>query len=266
MPVYIIQAGMGVIGIGAAIISTYYTTIWLLEFLPLSFSLLLSGIMIGFSVSAFETVILFFTGQVTKNKYAKVSIATGFIFLWIIVSAFSIVSTIAGQYNKHVSNLRDKSKEVSSTAGADWNIIQEKESDLKARINEYRKQMKTYDKLSSEMESIESRTTNENTWNENQWRTRKSQENIERLSEELNKVRDEKRVLLNKNRETGVVLTDKSKAKDIPNFYGWLAGVLSMNEDLVQFFLSLFPAVFCDIVAPVGIALSLFLRNKYKKA
>ena len=265
-PVYIMQVVMGIIGIGAAIISIYYTTIWFLEFLPWAFALLLSAIMVGFSIAAFETVILFLTGQVTKSRAAKISIATGFIILWIIVSAFSIVSTIAGQVNKHAQNLQESAKKEINISGVSWNIIQERKTDIRTRINEYRQQIKGYNNISSGMDNLDSRTANEKTWAETQWRLKKAQESVEKLSDEMNKVREEEQTLLEKSKKSGIVLSTKKEAKDTLNFYEWLAGILDMREDLVQFFLSLFPAIFVDIIAPVGIAISLFLRNKYKKS
>jgi hypothetical protein len=265
-PVYIIQIIMGIIGIGAGIISVYYTTIWFLEFLPWAFALLLSAIMVGFSIAAFETVILFLTGQVTKSRTAKISIATGFTILWIVVSAFSIVSTIAGQVNKHAQNLQESAKQEVNISGVSWNLIQERKTDIRTRINEYRQQIKGYNNISAGMDNLDSRTANEKTWYETQWRLKKAQESLDKLSGDMDAVRTEEQALLEKSKKSGIVLSTKKEAKDTLNFYEWLSGILDMREDLVQFFLSLFPAVFVDIIAPVGIAISLFLRNKYKKS
>ena len=264
-PVYIIQVIMGIIGIGAGIISIYYTTIWFLEFLPWAFALLLSAIMVGFSIAAFETVILFLTGQVTKSRTAKISIATGFTILWIVVSAFSIVSTIAGQVNKHAQNLQESAKQEVNISGVSWNLIQERKTDIRTRINEYRQQIKGYNSISAGMDNLDSRTANEKTWYETQWRLKKAQESLDKLSGDMDAVRIEEQALLEKSKKSGIVLSTKKEAKDTLNFYEWLAGILDMREDLVQFWLSLFPAVFVDVISPVGIAVSLFLRNKYKK-
>jgi hypothetical protein len=261
VPIYIIQFLMAIIGIGAAVISVYYTTIWLLEFLPWAFALLLSSIMVGFSVSAFETVILFMSGQVTESRTAKATIAGGFIILWIIVSFFSIASTVAGQYNRHVQNLREEAKAGVSTGRQNWAILQEQKGELQKRLSEYREQVSTLNKIMAGMSDVESRTRNNQVWYETQFRLQKANEQMSKVALDLDKVRDEERVRLEESRKTGIVLSTTS-AKDIPDFYAWLSNVTGAERDKAQFVMALFPAVFCDIMAPVALAVALFLRRK----
>lgn len=261
VPIYIIQFFMAIIGIGASIISVYYTTIWLLEFLPWAFALLLSGIMVGFSVSAFETVILFFTGLVTTNKTVKLVVASGFILLWVIVSFFSIISTVAGQYNRHVANLRDQAKMGISTGRAQWNIVQERKIDLQKRIIEQREQMTVLNKVLSGMSDVESRKANNAIWYETQYRIQKLGEKMSTTSTELDKIRDEESKQIEESKKTGALLS-LSDPKGIPDFYSWMSNVTGIVKDKVQFWMSLFPAVFVDIIAPVALAVALFLRRR----
>ena len=46
------------------------------------------------------------------------------------------------------------------------------------------------------------------------------------------------------------------------NFYDWMSGVLGAERDRVQFLFGLLPAIFTDILAPLGIAVALFLNKK----
>ena len=260
VPVYIIQAVMAVIGIGASIISVYYTTIWLLEFLPAAFALLLSGIMVGFCVTAFETVILFMSGYVTEGRVTKVVISLGFIFLWLVVTAFSIMSTVAGQYNRHVDNLREYSKQGASVAHSQWLILQEQKTELQSRLSEYREQMKVLNNIMKSMGDLESRSGNNKVWHETQFRLQNVGKQMSGLSIELDKVREKEREQISESRKTGAVL--HGSAEDIPDFYGWMSKVTGADRDKVQFWMSLFPAVFVDIIAPVSLAIALFLRRR----
>ena len=261
VPIYIIQFLMAIIGIGAAIISVYYTTIWLLEFLPWAFSLLLASIMVGFSVSAFETIILFMSGHVTDSRFAKAMIASGFIVLWIVVTFFSIMSTVAGQYNRHVINLREQTKQGISTGRAQWVILQEQKAELQTRLGEYRSQISTLNKIMSGMDDVESRTKNNRVWYETQFRLQKANAKMADVAESLDKVREEERGQLNDSKKTGIILSTTS-TKEIPNFYGWMSNVTRIEPDKVQFWMSLFPAIFVDIIAPISLAIALFLRRK----
>ncbi len=264
VPIYIVQGVMSIIGIGAAVISVYYTTIWLLEFLPAAFALLLSSIMIGFSIASFETVILFMSGEVTRSRWVKVSIATGFILLWIVVSFFSIMSTVAGQYNKHVSNLRDQAKAGISTGRAQWGILQEQKGELQKRLSDYQKQVTTLTNIMDGMGSVEARKNNAGVWAENQWRLQKANEQMSRIASDLDKVREQERAQIEESRKSGVLLSLAGDLKQVPDFYGWMSTIVKVDRDKVQFWLALFPAVFVDIIGPVGIALGLFLRRKKK--
>lgn len=262
VPIYIVQGVMSIIGIGAAVISVYYTTIWLLEFLPAAFALLLSSIMIGFSIASFETVILFMSGEVTRSRWVKVSIATGFILLWIVVSFFSIMSTVAGQYNKHVSNLRDQAKAGISTGRAQWGILQEQKGELQKRLSDYQKQVTTLTNIMDGMGSVEARKNNAGVWAENQWQLQKANEQMSRIASDLDKVREQERAQIEESRKSGVLLSLAGDLKQVPDFYGWMSTIVKVDRDKVQFWLALFPAVFCDVMGPIGIAMGLFLRRK----
>jgi hypothetical protein len=264
VPIYVIQVCMGVIGIGASIISIYYTAVWLVEFLPVAFALLLSSIMVGFSVSAFETVILFLSGQVAKSRWTKIFIASGFAVLWIIVSCFSIMSTVAGQYNKHIANIREQTRTGVESGKASWSILQERKADLIKRMAEHRQQTGILNQLLSGMGDIKSRTDNTQLWNETQYRLSEANKEIMKTSDELNKIRSEEERQIKESKRSGTILSSTG-SETLPDFYGWLAGIFKAQRDWIQFIMSLFPAVFVDIISPVGVALALFLRNKYKK-
>ena len=252
---------MGVIGIGAAAISIYYTAIWLFEFLPFFFAILLSTIMVGFSISAFEVIVLIFSGNILKSKYTKWSVSVMFSILWIIVSTFSIISTVAGQYNKYVSGLQEQTRNGVSTGIASWGIIQERKRELQMRLSEYREQVSSLNKIISGLSNLEQRQENSGIWRETQYRLSKANKEMNKISDELEKVRIEEKKQLEESRQHGVSLTI-NEGNGLPDFYGWFAKVVNVHKDRAQFLMSLFPAIFVDIISPIGIAIALFLRKR----
>ena len=256
-----IRVIMGVIGIGAAAISIYYTAIWLFEFLPFFFAILLSTIMVGFSISAFEVIVLIFSGNILKSKYTKWSVSVMFSILWIIVSTFSIISTVAGQYNKYVSGLQEQTRNGVSTGIASWGIIQERKRELQMRLSEYREQVSSLNKIISGLSNLEQRQENSGIWRETQYRLSKANKEMNKISDELEKVRIEEKKQLEESRQHGVSLTI-NEGNGLPDFYGWFAKVVNVHKDRAQFLMSLFPAIFVDIISPIGIAIALFLRKR----
>jgi len=264
MPVYIVQFMMGVIGSGAAVISVYYTTVWLFEFLPWAFALLLSTIMVGFAIAAFETIILLMSGQVTESRIAKIVMSVGFLILFIIVSLFSIMSTVAGQYNKYVANLRIETKKGDSSSNANYILLKEEKSDLRTRLTGYRKQANNFSQILSGMTKVKDLEEKSSIWKNTQYRLYLANKNIKHIGNRLNQIRREEKILIKKGQESGSILVGVSTEKTIPNFYGWLSSIFKIGTDKIQFIMSLFPAIFVDVISPVGIGLALFLRNKYK--
>jgi hypothetical protein len=91
---------MLIIGIGAGIMSCYYTQIWQHETLNIFWSWFLSLIMIGFSSAAFLTLI----GLLTKSIHSKFStwaLSIVFFILWIICLIYSISVTVAGRFSQY---------------------------------------------------------------------------------------------------------------------------------------------------------------------
>lgn len=252
---------MGIIGIGAATISIYYTAIWLIEFLPFLFAILLSTIMVGFSISTFEVIVLIFSGSILHSKLAKWTVCALFSVLWVIVSTFSIISTVAGQYNKYVSGLQEQTRSGVSTGRANWGIIQERKQELQLRLSEYRQQVLSLNKIISGLSDVEKRQENSGIWGETQYRLSKANKEMNKISDELEKVRAEERKQIDESRQHGVSLTING-GDGLPDFYGWFAKVVNVHKDRAQFLMSLFPAIFVDIISPIGIAIALFLRKR----
>lgn len=246
---------MGFIGIGSSVISVFYTSAWSREFLPLPLAFLLSFIMVGFSIAAFEVVILFHIGNVIESRRLKNVMISAFISLWLVSAAFSFASTVAGQINKQFRNLE---------AGVDygvqeqWQLLNEQEQDFKTRVQSYQQELSTYSHILSGVDTIEAREANLGTWNEINHKMQVSQRYIVRAQNELEKIREQKKALLTSAK--GALINHKTEEKS--NFYLWLAKTLNARTDRVQLFLAVLPALFADAMAPFGIAIALFLGKK----
>jgi hypothetical protein len=254
----ILRLLMLAIGTGAMIVSIFYTWIWLRELLPSPLAILLSTIMVCFSVLSFEVIVLFLTGEVTKH-WSRWFVITGFSFLWIIVAAFSITSTIAGQYNKHIKNSKEyamqnqgKKSEVMK-----WNRLQERKTELVERRLEKKTQISNLIAMSNQVGTIAEAEKHNEVLASTNYRTQTAESELNHIEAELEKVRDE---------EKKAITADTSLASadtvDVPDFYSWLAKILDIKKDLAQFWLSLFPAIFVDLISPAALAIAAFLKKK----
>jgi len=255
-----IQIGMGIIGAGAAIISMYYTSIWLFEILPIFFGFILALIMVSFSILAFEVVILFLSGRLNKH-WTRWPIAICFLCLWILVGTFNITNTVAGQYNMHIKNTADRTESIKSDnpGRVEWQGIQDRKKEITLRMKEKREQISSLQGLYSSMGSLETRTKYGKTWNDTSRQIREAEKALDRLMKDQEIIRSDEKLLIAK--YPGII-GENGEVKTASDFYGWIAGVLKKDRDIIQFLLSLVPAVFCDLVSPFSVAIFLFLRNE----
>lgn len=253
----IIKTIMAVIGAGAVCLSVYYTGIWLSEFLPFFLAYLLSAIMVAFSVIAFEVIIILF-----QNK--QYSIIILFTILWAVVLIFSMVSTVAGQYNQRMVKEITEVKQDTETAHKrmSYNIYEEEEKEILKNIERKEKELIPFQNIMSDFETIEDREKNKWLyWNTHE-KIKSINEDIKKYGVELKKVREKKKDFL-KNELTAGAVEDTYIKKD--SFYIWLSEIFNWDSKHIEFWLSVFPAVFIDLIAPLAIAISMFLRRKEKK-
>jgi hypothetical protein len=254
----IIRAIMAFIGICAAFMSVYYTAIWMIEFLPFFLAVLLSLIMIGFSVIIFEVLILFFSSQIIVS-WLKWPISCFFLLLWMVVASFSMGTTVAGQYNRHVA--LKKEIEIQNISEAVSNkklmLIQERKMDLKKRIADQRMLLEKAQNSIQNVDSIEIRAQYGKVWYVTQDLISTIQKNLDQLLVELENQREKERALLDSG-AVGVL----SFNNEVPDFYSWIAHLFRSSRDSIQFWSSLFPAIFIDLISPIAIAIAMFLKNR----
>lgn len=253
-----IRIVMAVIGMGASWLSMHYTRVWLLEFLPSSLATLLSTIMILFSVASFEALLIFWANR----KMLPIVI---FSIVWIVVLIFSMISTVAGQYNSRISNREEITTERTEVAHARMALetYEIEESELMESLTEKRIELRASQTLYAQFDTLEKRKEDWRFY----WNTKKAMDDstlkIESLQIRLGEIREKKRRLLKQNLQSAGIIEETEKLV-YASFYVWLGEVLKAKPMMVQFWLSIFPALFIDIIAPLALAVSLFL-NKWKK-
>lgn len=249
----VIRIVMAIIGMGASYLSMYYTRIWLLEFLSPFLSTLLSTIMILFSVAAFETLLIFWANQ----KIFPIMI---FSVVWIIVLIFSMMSTIAGQYNSRISNREEITTERTEITHArlTLELYDSEEKELLESLAEKRIELKASQILFSQFDTLEQRKEDWRFY----WNTKKAMNDstlqIEKLQAQIKEVREIKRQLLKQSQQSAGIV-EETKKLIYASFYVWMGEVLKARPMMIQFWLSIFPALFIDIIAPLAVGVSLFL-------
>jgi hypothetical protein len=76
---------------------------------------------------------------------------------------------------------------------------------------------------------------------------------IEKASKSLSAVRTKRLTLL----EEGSII----KETEAPTFYVWISAIFGWNSAMVEFIISIIPSIWIDIIAPLGVAIGLFLKE-----
>jgi hypothetical protein len=241
-PTLVIRVAMAVVAAGAIYMSMYYSFQWLLEFLEPWRSGLLAFVMVVYLALSIQVAGRLYhdTGAV-KKVYATVIVLTA-----VIVFAFSVISTIAGQYNATV-DVQAESVNVQSTT------IEEQIAGIQDRMDSKRREIDVLQNLLEEFDTLEKRTEN--------WPYYiTTRDDLERLNSEYETLREE----LNAARERRAELaqTEGAQAVQAGSFYQFLASLTGLSVWVVRFILSIAPALFIDVVGPVALAVALFLREE----
>jgi len=238
--IWVIRISMILFAMIAGYMSIYYTYLWMREFLPTFPAILLSTAMVGFSVIAFETCIIL---RSNKKRFLMII----FILVWIVVLIFSMTSTIAGLYNARSLTLSENVDKIIDREYQSFQneIYLSKKKELELRLEEYRLE---YEMLKQDREEADIESKREQLW----YRMVEVNRKIEKIREDIFEL--QKKELKNK----------KSIILEYIDFYDWLGAKIfkGIGSDKIQFLMSIFPAVFIDIIAPIALAVGLFLGRK----
>jgi len=233
-----------IIGIGAVYMSIYYSYIWLLDFLSFEKALLLSLILVCFATISFEFIVFFHQ----LKKYFLVGI---FGLMWIIITFFSMTSTIAGQYNSRMGiiNKRYESQKNIESSNREYLEYVEQKKELQDSLKILKEEYTTYQNLFLKFDTEEKIEQNKTIYRTIEWRKNKALGEMKTLISLLKKLREKKEMR-------------KVVNKSVPDFYVWVGEIWKWGPNKIQFWLSIFPAIFIDILAPLSFAVVIFVRRK----
>jgi len=231
------------IGISSMYLSIEFSFLWIKTFLSPFKAMVMAITMVVFGVMCFELIPLLW-GRF-QRKLAGV-----FGVLSTVVICFSMVSTVAGQYNNRMEQIQERSRQ---NAGA-WESEKEY-SEYKEQRAELDKQVETLRSEDSRLtalllnyqtiEQIEGHKAVYNQLNNAKWQNARQQGQLQKKIEALEKTKPK-----------------AVQARQEQDFYMWVGAVLGVSPDKFQFWLSLFPALFIDLAAPLSIAVFLFVRKQ----
>lgn len=248
--ILIIRIVLELIGVCASVLSVRYTAIYLFETLPPFWAWFLSSIMIIFSVMAFQMVVLF----VQRKHWFLMAV---FSILWVIVATYSMGSTVIGQYNARKDNFvaGTERRHAITTAISKEQIYKEQEATLLEKIRAAQVDLERYNKLIAAYDTIEKRDADRSSYNALANAIYSANMKINTWTKELDVVRQNRLSLLEGDAE--VVAEEEA-----PTFYEWIATLFSISSAMIEFIISVLPALFIDIMAPLGVAIGLFLRDE----
>lgn len=251
LTIRIIKWSMGIIGIGMVGVSGYYTAIWMSEYLPPFLAWFFSILAVSFSVMAFEVAIYF-------RSIRRTAISWLFLGLWLVVFLFSIGSTIAGQYNQEVNNQNESIIKAETTSGNKALFSIKEEDKLRLQLAVKSKQARQK-QLLVKLAEYDSKPLDQE-YKDARWEFGKIETDIKTIGQEQKALGAEMEKLI----ALDPALLSK---KESAGFYDWLGKIFGTDTGWIKFLFFLFPAILIDLLAPIGIAVFLFLReNSYNNA
>lgn len=233
-----IRVIMFLIACSAMVISVYYTQFWLISYLSNFYATLLSSIMVIYASFSFHGVL------VIENRGVKVFI----VITAVIVIFFSMFSTIAGQYNNRI--MKEKEIQENTNKIQQYKRWAEQEKELTILLTKREEEIRGLQEILDSVNTIEERK-------EKGWYFWDTGERIKKIKEEMIGYEKERAELRKKIENYLSLDTNKTEQEENKSFYQWLADILNKPSDKIEFFISIFPAVFIDIIAPLGMLVAL---------
>ena len=241
--IFILKSIIFCIGFIAFMLSIYFTYLWFLNMLSGFKSFLLSIAMVGFSVMAFESILLF-----KKNKQNILVVI--FCFLWFTVVCFSMSTTLSGQLNLEFKKQLDHN----NVSTSDNNNLKLYES-YSGQIEDNKVELKSVREEREKLQEFISKSTNfDKEYKNLNYRIYVKNNQIKNYKSEIIKLESKKEDLLKNNTNTEKLIEQ--------DFFSWVSDLFSINKNFLKFILFLAPALFLDIIAPLSFALVLFYKEK----
>lgn len=223
------------------ILSVYFTGLWFRGM----FSFIIAGLI---SVSMVTYMVL--SPQVARfsRGFVKVPLWLSFV----IALVFSMGSTVAGQYNKLTS--AQESATTSVNERAVYDLLIKEEAEKVAEIEDMKREKELHI-LTLEMlsDTEEKRLENWQSIATERHKIEDYNEAIQSAVIALQAIREQ----IKEELETGT----NGATDDRKDFYHWIAGILNKPREVVEFWISVLPAVFIDIISALCLNLALYISE-----
>jgi hypothetical protein len=223
---------------GSITISGYYTMTWCRHYLHISLSVTIAAIMVIYSGIGPNLIY-----KLWKNKNNFIAIIS--CLSWIIVLFFSMFSTVAGQYDKFIK-VELSQKDISERSGAILNAQYENTEDmvdyLKERVRSLERQKTDLADLNRRLLSGPSSRNTAVTLEANRNTLSKININIAELTSKIMALGEIK---------NNTLIISESKEIKYESIFDWLSGIFKIRADILQLIISIWPAIFLDLIAPL---------------
>ena len=214
-------------------ISTLHTATYLIDYADIISAWLMSASVTAYNATAFEVSVLFHT---SKRNF----MATIFMFLWVLVTLFSMATTVSvfyDQFNFQETQIAEENKQVDSNKKA-LEVLRTKEKDLRESIDFKRK-------------DIEYRQ-------EHDYATTAVRTELNQLQNELQANLTEQENLL---KETPEVTEEKIQRKE--SLFAFLGRLWKLEGGILEFIMSTLSAIFVNLICPLSLtAVTELMKNK----
>jgi hypothetical protein len=246
----VIRAVMAAAGVGASIVSGYFTILRLGEFMPRMLATLLGTFLVAFAVIAFETVLVF----VQRKGYF---IAVLFVALWAIVATFTLTATVAGFYSYYAAVRVDRARAGSGEEvhRIELQSVRSNTADLARRLEDQRRQLGPLQAIVEDVSTnAERRSEYGRVYYDAQNRILAVQREMDRLQAALDVERKKEAGIL---AEAPAAAVEASRPSQ--DFYDWTGTLLGVRPATMELVSAIFPSVFIDLISSIGLAVALFL-------
>ena len=215
-------------------ISTLHTATYLFDYVDIFSAWLMSASVTAYNATAFEVSVLFHT---SKRNFMTVI----FMFLWILVTLFSMTTTVSvfyDRFNFNEAQVSLENKQADSNKLA-LEVLKTKENDLREAISFKKK-------------DIEYRQ-------EREYATTALRLELEKLQNELQANLTEQQHLLS---ETPEVTQEVTKRKE--SMFSFLGRLIHLEGGILEFIMSTLSAIFVNLIAPLSLTAVIELLKKEK--
>lgn len=214
-------------------ISTLHTATYLFDYVDIFSAWLMSSSVTAYNATAFEVSVLF---HASKRNFMAII----FMFLWVLVTLFSMATTVSvfyDQFNFQETQIAEENKQVDSNKKA-LELLRTKEKDLRESIDFKKK-------------DIEYRQ-------ERDYATTAVRTELNELQNQLQANLTEQENLL---KETPEVTEEKIQRKE--SLFAFLGRLLKLEGGILEFIMSTLSAIFVNLIAPLSLtAVTELMKNR----